>query len=114
MYSGKLVFSQLMDFLPMHQFRCCVDKYNGNYHIKSFFGTSENAVRTQIWIAISVYVLVSIVKKRLMLDNMSLYTILQILSVTLFEKTQLLKLVTMSAYNIPHSDSEKQLKLFDY
>jgi len=54
--------------------------------IKSFFGTSENAVKTQIWIAISIYVLVAIVKKRLKLD-VSLYTFLQFLSVTLFEKT---------------------------
>jgi hypothetical protein len=56
--------------------------------IKAFYGTTENAVKTQIWIAISVYVLVAIVKKRLKLDQ-SLYSILQILSVTLFEKTQL-------------------------
>jgi len=82
--------------------------------IKSFYGTSENAVKTQIWIAISVYVLVAIVKKRLMLDNMSLYTILQILSVTLFDKTPLLQLLTSSAYNIYQGDSDKQLKLFDY
>ena len=54
--------------------------------IKAFYGTSENAVKTQIWIAISVYVLVAIVKKRLNIEA-SLYTILQILSVTLFEKT---------------------------
>jgi transposase len=60
--------------------------------IKSFFGTSENAVRTQIWIAITVYVLVAIVKKRLGLDA-SLYTILQSLSVTLFEKTPLHQLL---------------------
>ena len=53
--------------------------------IKRFYGTSENAVKTQIWIAVSVYVLVAIVKKRLNLDA-SLYTLLQILSVTLFEK----------------------------
>ena len=56
--------------------------------IKRFFGTSENAVKTQIWIAVSVYVLVAIVKKRLALDT-SLYTLLQILSVTLFEKMPL-------------------------
>ena len=56
--------------------------------IKRFFGTSENAVKTQIWIAVSVYVLVAIVKKRLALD-VSLYTLLQILSVTLFEKMPL-------------------------
>ena len=54
--------------------------------IKAFFGTSENAVKTQIWIAVSVYVLVAIVKKRLALPA-SLYEILQILSLTLFEKT---------------------------
>ena len=53
--------------------------------IKQFYGTSENAVKTQIWIAVSVYVLVAIVKKRLDLDA-SLYTLLQILSVTFFEK----------------------------
>ena len=53
--------------------------------IKTFYGTSENAVKTQIWIAVSVYVLVAIIKKRLDLDA-SLYTLLQILSLTLFEK----------------------------
>ena len=58
--------------------------------IKAFYGTNENAVKTQIWIAISVYVLVAIVKKRLNLEQ-SLYTILQILSVTLFEKTPILQ-----------------------
>lgn len=61
--------------------------------IKSFYGTSENAVKTQIWIAISVYVLIAIIKKRLNL-NISTYTILQILSVTLFEKTPLIQLLT--------------------
>jgi transposase len=78
--------------------------------IKSFYGTNENAVKTQIWIAISVYVLVAIVKKRLMLDDMSLYTILQIF----FEKSPIYQLVTSSAYNISQGDSSKQLKLFDY
>src|SRR5205814_4013903 len=58
--------------------------------IKRFFGTSENAVRTQIWIAISIYVLVTIVRKRLGLEA-SLYQILQILSITLFEKTPILQ-----------------------
>ena len=82
--------------------------------IKSFYGTSKNAVKTQIWIAISVYVLVAIVKKHLKLDNMSLYTILQILSVTLFEKTQLLQLLTESNYNKIADSTDNQLKLFDY
>ena len=61
--------------------------------IKSFFGTSENAVKTQIWIAISVYVLVPILKKRLDFKA-DLYTILQILSLTLFEKIPLKQLLT--------------------
>jgi hypothetical protein len=60
--------------------------------IKAFFGTNENAVKTQIWIAISVYVLVAIVKKRLGVDA-SLYTILQILSLALFEKAPLHQLL---------------------
>ena len=59
--------------------------------IKAFFGTSENAVRTQIWIAVSTYVLVAIIKKRLKLQH-RLYTILQILSVSTFEKTPILRL----------------------
>jgi IS4 transposase len=59
-------------------------------HIQSFFGTSENAVKTQVWVAIAVYVLVAIVKKRIELD-LSLYKILQVLSVTIFEKTPLLQ-----------------------
>jgi IS4 transposase len=59
-----------------------------NLSIRSFFGTSENAVRTQIWIAVSIYVLIAILKKRLKLDA-SLSAILQTLSVTLFEKIPL-------------------------
>lgn len=82
--------------------------------IKSFYGTSENAVKTQIWIAVSVYVLVAIVKKRLRLDELSLYTILQILSVTLFEKTSLLEVLTMSQYNTYDTCNDNQLKLFTY
>jgi hypothetical protein len=58
--------------------------------IKALYGTSENAVNTQIWIAVSVYVLVAIARKRLMLP-ISLYQILQILSITLFEKTPILQ-----------------------
>jgi len=82
--------------------------------IKAFYGTSENAVKTQIWIAVSVYVLVAIVKKRMKLDDLSLYTILQILSVTLFEKEQLLQVFEHSRYNILTTTQSKQLKLFDY
>ena len=82
--------------------------------IKAFYGTSENAVKTQIWIAVSVYVLVAIVKKRMKLDDLSLYTILQILSVTLFEKEPLLQVFEHSRYNILTTAHSKQLKLFDY
>ncbi len=80
--------------------------------IKSFYGTSENAVKTQIWVALSVYLLVAIVKKRLNLD-MSLYTILQILSVTLFEKIDLLQLLRETDYTTCDTPSWKQLNLFD-
>jgi hypothetical protein len=79
--------------------------------IKAFYGTSENAVKTQIWIAISVYVLVAIVKKQLKVD-LSLYTMLQILSVTLFEKTPLLQLLSQIDPKQAESDFPNQLKLF--
>jgi hypothetical protein len=78
--------------------------------IKAFYGTSENALKTQIWIAISVYVLVAIVKKRLKLDR-SLYTILQILSVTLFEKTPILQVLSAPNYENDTSDDDNQLNL---
>jgi hypothetical protein len=79
--------------------------------IKAFYGTSENAVKTQIWIAISVYVLVAIVKKRLGIDH-SLYKILQILSVSLFEKTDLYQLLTNLKYTFPTEEPSNQLNLF--
>jgi len=82
--------------------------------IKAFYGTSQNAVKTQIWIAISVYVLVAIVKKQMRLDDLSLYTILQILSVTLFEKTSLLQVLEDSKYNNITQQHFNQLKLFNY
>ena len=78
--------------------------------IKAFYGTSENALKTQIWIAISVYVLVAIVKKRLKLDR-SLYTILQILSVTTFEKTPILQVLSAPNYENDTSDDDNQLNL---
>jgi hypothetical protein len=79
--------------------------------IKQFYGTSENAVKTQIWIAVSVYVLVAIVRKRLDLDA-SLYTLLQIFSVTLFEKIDLKQALTMEEYKPDTSQITKQLNLF--
>ena len=80
--------------------------------IKAFFGTSENAVKTQIWIAISVYVLVAIVKKELKLDR-SLHEILQVLSVTLFEKTLLLEALAQEKTTNGDDDDHNQLTLFD-
>ena len=79
--------------------------------IKKFYGTSENALKTQIWIAISIYVLVAIVKKQLKLET-SLYRILQILSVTLFEKTPILEALSALDYEIQLSTAGKQLILF--
>jgi transposase len=79
--------------------------------IKAFYGTSENAVKTQIWIAVSVYVLVAIVRKRLGLEA-SLYQILQILSVTLFEKTPILQALQLSDSDIDLGHRGNQLILF--
>jgi IS4 transposase len=81
--------------------------------IKAFFGTSENAVKTQIWIAVSVYVLVAIVRKRMSLDS-SLYQILQILSLTLFEKTPILQALQASDSQEEFLDPGNQLILFDF
>ena len=81
--------------------------------IKAFYGTSENAVKTQIWTAASVYVPVAIVRKRLGLEA-SLYQILQILSVTLFEKTPILRALQASDFENDLGDSGNQLILFDF
>ena len=80
--------------------------------IKRFYGTSENAVRTQIWIAISVYVLVAIIKKQLKLDS-SLHTLLQILSLTLFEKLPLQQVVVETAPVNSDIVLHNQLNLFE-
>jgi hypothetical protein len=80
--------------------------------IKSFYGTSENAVKSQIWIAVSVYVLVAIIKKRLKIEQ-SLYTILQILSLSLFEKMPIYQALTNSTYKKQITTVDKQLYLFD-
>ena len=79
--------------------------------IKAFFGTSENALKTQIWIAISVYVLVAIIKKELKLKQ-SLYTILQILSVSIFDKTHILQALMETNLNDDNTNNDNQLKLF--
>jgi hypothetical protein len=82
--------------------------------IKSFYGTSENAVKTQIWIAISIYLIVAIIKKRLNIQD-SLYTILQVLSVSLFERTSMFQLLTFYDYTNDRGYNLNQLNLFtDY
>mgnify|MGYP001827581259 FL=1 len=83
-----------------------------NLRIKAFYGTSENAVKTQIWIAVTVYLLIAILKKRLKIEA-SLYTILQILSVTAFERTPIKQLLTDMGYNNEPFDISNQLNLFN-
>jgi len=80
----------------------------GHLRIKKFYGNSPNAVKTQIWIAISVYLLVAILKKRLRLET-SLYTILQVLSLTQFQKVPLLQLLTEPEYRTQEANIGKQL-----
>ena len=80
--------------------------------IKAFYGTSENAVKTQIWTAVAVYVLVAIIKKRLNI-NLSLYAMLQILSVSVFEKMPLVQILTDNDYNMKQTNTTNQLILFD-
>ncbi len=81
--------------------------------IKAFYGTSENAVKTQIWIAISIYVLVAIVKKQLGIHR-SLGEILQILSITLFEKTDMIHVLTETVLETENGASSNQLTLLDF
>ena len=84
-----------------------------NLRIKSFFGTSPNAVKTQVWIAVCVYVMVAILKKELNLSE-SLHQILQNLSVNAFEKVQLDQLLTKQLQHISEAEDCNQLKLFDF
>ena len=80
--------------------------------IKTFFGTSENAVKTQVWIAVSMYVLIAIIKKQLKIEK-SLYTILQILSITVFEKLDILQVLTNIDCNPQTDNNNNQLLLFN-
>jgi hypothetical protein len=80
--------------------------------IERFYGLSENAVKTQVWIAISVYVLLAVVKKHLRLEH-SLYTLSQILSVSLFEKTQLVQALTSFEQQTDEPSSTNQFSLFN-
>ena len=80
--------------------------------IKSFWGHSENAVKTQVWIAVSVYVLVAIAKKKFMLQQ-SLYEILQVLSISIFEKTPINQLFQQTQLQYFKEQKHNQLKMFD-
>ncbi len=82
-----------------------------HFKINSFYGTSENAVKTQIWIAITIYLLVAIMKKKLKIP-ISLYTFLQILSVTVFEQSPILQVVASSDNITENTEPCKQLNLF--
>src|SRR5207302_9904934 len=81
--------------------------------IKQFYGTSDNAVKTQIWIAVSVYVLVAIIKKRLALEA-SLYTLLQVFSVTLFEKMPMAQALSETTTTFKENEMDSQLNLFGF
>ncbi len=81
--------------------------------IKKFLGNSENTAKTQIWCAMSTYVLIAIVKKELQL-NASLYTLLQILSVSVFEKTEALQALQVDSNTIDNDDNDNQLNLFTF
>jgi hypothetical protein len=85
-----------------------------NLRIKRFYGTSENAVKVQIWIAVSVYLIIAIIRKKLNIEA-SLYTILQVLSVSIFERTMINQLLTFDDYTTDQATLSKQLNLFtDY
>ena len=83
-----------------------------NLKIKSFYGNSFNAVKTQIWIAISVYVLLAIIKKKLRIEH-SLYTFLQVVSISIFEKTPIISMFSENYYTNSHECSDNQLFLFN-
>jgi hypothetical protein len=105
--SGLLLLKQDVDGQYVAQLFKWIKQH---LRIKAFLGTSENAVKTQIWIAISTYVLIAIIKKRLHLP-LSLYEILQILSLTMFEKTPLNQLLTNSPANDVDENQPQQLLL---
>ncbi|NIR47203.1 transposase [candidate division KSB1 bacterium] len=105
-----------MTITQLYKCRCQIEPFfkwiKHHLKIKSFYGTSENALKTQIWIAISVYLLVAIVKKPLKIKA-PLYTSLQILSVTPFEKIPILQLLRDNDYKNINVQITKQLFLFD-
>jgi hypothetical protein len=83
-------------------------------HMQAFYGTSENAVKTQVWVAMTVYTLVAIIKKQLHLEHRTLYEILQILSVKIFEKTPISQGFFDFTNETEHGTPSKQLNLFGF
>jgi IS4 transposase len=83
-------------------------------HIKAFFGTSENAVKTQVWIAMSVYLLIAIMRKRMNLEHLSLWQISQVLSLTCFEKRPVNSLFQHEKPSSPDPHDGKQLSFLDF
>jgi IS4 transposase len=102
----------MLDVLVSDQIELFFKWIKQHLRIKAFFGMTENAVKTQIWIAVSVYVLVAIVKKRLQLSA-SLYEILQILSLTMFERMPIDQLLSLQPIVVAEPFSANQLTLFD-
>jgi hypothetical protein len=84
----------------------------GYVRIKAFYGTSENAVKTPIWSAVCAYVRVAIVRNRLDLEHLSLYPILQLVSVTAFEQVAIPQALSRDAYTSAHTGAHNQLQLF--
>ena len=107
---------RVMAFAQLYKARWQIELFfkwiKQHLRIKSFYGTSQNAVKTQLWIAISTYLLVVILKKELQLE-LPLYTILQVLSLSLFEKDHILQVLTDSNYKNESILSSNQLSLFD-
>jgi IS4 transposase len=105
-----------MDVAKLYKHRWKIELFfkwiKQNLRIKSFWGQSENAVKTQIWVAISVYTLVAIAKKKFMLKQ-SLYEILQVLSISIFEKVPINELFQQNKRQTSKEDNHNQLKMFD-
>ena len=107
MNAGKTLFAQIMEFVPWTSFARIVHRYSGNAGVRTL------SVKTQVWCAVATYVLIAIVKRELHLDA-SLYTCLQILSVSVFEKTQLSCALQPDEPQIELPDNANQLTLFDF
>lgn len=104
------------DIAKLYRYRWLIELFfkwiKQHLKVKSFWGQSENAVKTQIWVAICVYTLVAIAKKKFLL-NQSLYEILQVLSISIFEKVQINQLFQETQLQYFKEQDDNQLKMFD-